>query len=222
SYYDSFDIFKDSKGKERYKCQKCEKDCAKNETQLQEHYNTCILAKNAENTILSGTKYQYQATDILKIKYAKTILERCKEIISYFKSHHIILAALRRLQVEKYGKQIALILIIETRWENKDKVLLEFAEYVGKTGEFARPHLWGAIKENPQNWPLSVSDLKKSGAIIDKEISENIINNEEANTKENLEEQFDKENSENSEKYSEKNFEEYYESNFTSLDDDYK
>ncbi|CAG8784132.1 15170_t:CDS:2, partial [Racocetra fulgida] len=112
--------------------------------------------------------------------------------------------------------------------ENKDKVLLEFAEYVSKT-----------------DWPLSISDLKKSEAIIDKKISENMINNEEAdtnenfeenieenfekyleknfteNSKENLKEQFDKENSENSEKYSEENFEEYYESNFISLDNDY-
>ncbi|CAG8733264.1 16154_t:CDS:1, partial [Racocetra fulgida] len=38
------------------------------------------------------------------------------------------------------------------RLENEDKVLLEFAKYISKTGEFTRPHLWGAVKENPQSW----------------------------------------------------------------------
>ncbi|CAG8747850.1 4985_t:CDS:2, partial [Racocetra fulgida] len=111
-YNDSFDIFKDSKEKERYKYRKCGKNWAKNETRLQEHYNSCILTDNEENRIFPGFKCQYQTT----IKWAKSILEKCKEIISYFRSHQTILAALRRLQIEKYGQQIALVSIIETQW----------------------------------------------------------------------------------------------------------
>ncbi|CAG8745849.1 15860_t:CDS:1, partial [Racocetra persica] len=62
TYNDSFDIFKDSKEKERYKCHKCGKNWAKNETRLQEHYNSCILTDNEENRISLGFKCQYQTT----------------------------------------------------------------------------------------------------------------------------------------------------------------
>ncbi|CAG8799149.1 21188_t:CDS:2, partial [Gigaspora rosea] len=36
--------------------------------------------------------------------------------------------------------------------ENKDQVLEELSEYVGKTGGFLANYLWGSIKEKPYNW----------------------------------------------------------------------
>ncbi|CAG8470521.1 2632_t:CDS:2 [Scutellospora calospora] len=434
AYNDSFDIFKDSKGKERYKCRKCGKDWAKNETRLQEHYNSCILTENIENRISSGFKRQYQATvdnfvyklskadqknleslfaqygdinivvqylfnqmqyfslitdgwsninndsiinymvttpkpifyksittkeeqhtannivlnietimleahainlwikDILKIKWAKTILEKCKGIVSYFKSYQTILATLRPKDNLRIDSHIQILIINDSFWkdlkylcdllkpflmfihlleqdnpllsvvyiklldikagihknqqvsktfceevlqlehkrwidflfnpaildhiieeeiirlaglENEDKALSEFAEYIGKTG---------AVKENPQNWrnlvkakyPIlcsvafkvlsipatstAISDLKKTGAIIEKEISDNMIDNE-VNTSENLifedgewmlnenmsfeynEENFE-EDVEDFKKYSEKSFEKNFEEQF--------
>ena len=36
--------------------------------------------------------------------------------------------------------------------ENKDIVLIELTEYVGKTGGFAHSHLWGDVIQKPINW----------------------------------------------------------------------
>ncbi|CAG8779236.1 24636_t:CDS:1, partial [Dentiscutata erythropus] len=57
-YYDLFNIFKDSKRKKRYRCQKCGNDWAKNKTRLQEHYKSCILVNSVKDTSSSGAKYQ--------------------------------------------------------------------------------------------------------------------------------------------------------------------
>ena len=54
--------------------------------------------------------------DIINIGWIKDILEKAKKLSIYFRNHQVILGALRRLQKEKYGKEIALILPCETRW----------------------------------------------------------------------------------------------------------
>ncbi|CAG8804038.1 10280_t:CDS:2, partial [Dentiscutata erythropus] len=69
--------------------------------------------------------------------------------------------------------------------ENKDQVLEELSEYVGKTGGFSANYLWGSIKEKPYNWwnlnlqilcslkwPLSVKELRNRGYLIE----DNVIN----------------------------------------------
>ncbi|CAG8755943.1 28736_t:CDS:2, partial [Dentiscutata erythropus] len=131
-YYDSFNVFKDSKEKERYRYQKCGNNWAKNKTRLQEHYKSCVLVDSIKGTSSSRAKYQAMA---------RSILEKYKEIILYFRLYQTILAVFHYLQIEKYGKQIELVSIIETHWEeiiwlagleNENKVLLEFAEFVGE------------------------------------------------------------------------------------------
>ncbi|CAB4403798.1 unnamed protein product, partial [Rhizophagus irregularis] len=54
--------------------------------------------------------------DIISIEWIKEIIEKAKKLLIYFRNHQVILAALRRLQKEKYGKEIALILPCDTRW----------------------------------------------------------------------------------------------------------
>ncbi|CAG8794482.1 12809_t:CDS:1, partial [Gigaspora rosea] len=54
--------------------------------------------------------------DILKLDWPKNVLETSKEIINYFRNHNIPLAALRRLQIEKYGHIISLVQTVDTRW----------------------------------------------------------------------------------------------------------
>ena len=54
--------------------------------------------------------------DLLSIEWTKNMLEKAKKLSIYFRNHQVILATLRRLQKEKYGKEIALILPCETRW----------------------------------------------------------------------------------------------------------
>ncbi|PKK59748.1 hypothetical protein RhiirC2_794377 [Rhizophagus irregularis] len=45
--------------------------------------------------------------DIISIEWIKEIIEKAKKLSIYFSNHQVILAALRRLQKEKYGKEIA-------------------------------------------------------------------------------------------------------------------
>jgi hypothetical protein len=54
--------------------------------------------------------------DILNLSWANNIIQDSKNIINYFRNHHIILAILRRIQKEKYNKCISLLLPGETRW----------------------------------------------------------------------------------------------------------
>ncbi len=56
--------------------------------------------------------------DILKIDQAKSILEKGKEVVHYFRNYQISLATLHQLQLEKYEHTIALVLTIDTRWES--------------------------------------------------------------------------------------------------------
>jgi len=53
--------------------------------------------------------------DILKIDWAKSILEKGKEVVHYFRNHQIPLATLHWFQLEKYRHTIALVLTIDTR-----------------------------------------------------------------------------------------------------------
>lgn len=52
--------------------------------------------------------------DIMKHEWADNILEKAKQLALYFRNHQIPLAALRRIQKEKYGHEIALTLTVET------------------------------------------------------------------------------------------------------------
>ncbi|CAG8853852.1 8691_t:CDS:1, partial [Gigaspora margarita] len=54
--------------------------------------------------------------DILKIDKIKLVIENAKTIVKYFRDHHIPMAKLRCIQKENYGKEIALVLPIITRW----------------------------------------------------------------------------------------------------------
>src|SRR3954465_8237660 len=54
--------------------------------------------------------------DIINIEWINNILGQAKKLAIYFRNHQVALATLRRLQQEKYGKEIALILPCETRW----------------------------------------------------------------------------------------------------------
>ena len=53
--------------------------------------------------------------DIISIEWIKDIIEKGKKLSIYYRNHQVILAALRRLQKEKYGKEIALVLPCDTR-----------------------------------------------------------------------------------------------------------
>jgi len=54
--------------------------------------------------------------DIISIEWINNMLMQAKKLAIYFRNHQVALATLRRLQQEKYGKEIALILPCETRW----------------------------------------------------------------------------------------------------------
>src|SRR5947207_220660 len=54
--------------------------------------------------------------DLLSIEWTKNMLEKAKKLSIYFRNHQVVLATLRRLQQEKYEKEIALILPCKTRW----------------------------------------------------------------------------------------------------------
>jgi len=54
--------------------------------------------------------------DILELDLAKDTMQSAKNIINYFRSHQVLLAILQRLQKEKYGSHIALLLPGATRW----------------------------------------------------------------------------------------------------------
>ena len=54
--------------------------------------------------------------DILKIKEIKDIVDNSKIIVNYFKSHVQAAAKLKRIQIENYNKEIALVLPVLTRW----------------------------------------------------------------------------------------------------------
>lgn len=54
--------------------------------------------------------------DIIKHDWANEILNMTKKLSLYFRNHQIPLAALRRVQKDKYGKEIGLSLPVETRW----------------------------------------------------------------------------------------------------------
>ena len=52
--------------------------------------------------------------DIIRIEWTKEILEKAKKLSNYFRNYQVALATLRRLQKEKYEKEIALILPCKT------------------------------------------------------------------------------------------------------------
>jgi hypothetical protein len=54
--------------------------------------------------------------DIMKLTWSENLLQFAKYIINYFRKHQVLLAVLRRLQMEKYGTHIALLLPGRTRW----------------------------------------------------------------------------------------------------------
>src|SRR4051794_33983237 len=54
--------------------------------------------------------------NIISIEWVKDILAKAKKLSIYFRNHQVALVTLRRLQKEKYEKEIALILPCETRW----------------------------------------------------------------------------------------------------------
>ncbi|GBC05804.1 hypothetical protein RclHR1_06430005 [Rhizophagus clarus] len=54
--------------------------------------------------------------DILKIDEIKDIVNNGKMIVNYFKSHIQAAAKLKRIQIENYNKEIALVLPTLTRW----------------------------------------------------------------------------------------------------------
>ncbi|GBC35717.2 zinc finger BED domain-containing protein 4-like [Rhizophagus irregularis DAOM 181602=DAOM 197198] len=54
--------------------------------------------------------------DIIKHNWANKILNMAKKLSLYFRNHQIPLAALRRIQKDKYRKEIGLNLPVETRW----------------------------------------------------------------------------------------------------------
>lgn len=54
--------------------------------------------------------------DILELDLVKDTMQTAKNIINYFRSHQVLLAILQRLQKEKYGAHIALLLPGATRW----------------------------------------------------------------------------------------------------------
>ncbi|CAB4484275.1 unnamed protein product [Rhizophagus irregularis] len=54
--------------------------------------------------------------DILKIDEIKDIVNNAKMIVNYFKSHIQAAAKLKRIQIENYNKEIALVLPTLTRW----------------------------------------------------------------------------------------------------------
>ncbi|CAB4374618.1 unnamed protein product [Rhizophagus irregularis] len=72
--------------------------------------------------------------DILKIDEIKDIVNNAKMIMNYFKSHIQAAAKLKRIQIENYNKEIALVLPTLTRWDThfscfqsllKSKIALE-------------------------------------------------------------------------------------------------
>ena len=54
--------------------------------------------------------------DILKINEIKTVVDNAKVIVNYFRSHVQAAAKLKRIQIENYEKEIALVLPTLTRW----------------------------------------------------------------------------------------------------------
>ena len=53
--------------------------------------------------------------DVLKINEIKTVIDNAKMIVNYFKSHVQAAAKLKRIQIENYSKEIALVLPALTR-----------------------------------------------------------------------------------------------------------
>ncbi|CAG8605982.1 21864_t:CDS:2, partial [Gigaspora rosea] len=54
--------------------------------------------------------------DILKIHDVKSVIDNATKLVKYFKSHPQALAKLRRIQLNNYNKEIALVLPAITRW----------------------------------------------------------------------------------------------------------
>ena len=48
--------------------------------------------------------------DILELDWAKNIMQNARNIVNYFRSHQVLLAILWRLQKEKYGINVTLLL----------------------------------------------------------------------------------------------------------------
>ena len=48
--------------------------------------------------------------DIMKLTWSEDLIQSAKNIINYFRKHQVLLAILYRLQIEKYGTHIALLL----------------------------------------------------------------------------------------------------------------
>lgn len=62
--------------------------------------------------------------DIMKIEWAKTILEKAKKIVIFFHNHIIPTAILKKYQREKYGSNYkSLKLSVKTRWYSAAKCL---------------------------------------------------------------------------------------------------
>ena len=78
-----------------------------------------ILKEKYSNKIFFGCwtyKINLQVKDIMKHKQTNNVLEKAKYLALYFYNYQILLAALHKIQKEKYGYKIALTLIVETRW----------------------------------------------------------------------------------------------------------
>ncbi|CAB5295631.1 unnamed protein product [Rhizophagus irregularis] len=120
--------------------------------------------------------------DIIKHNWANEILNMAKKLSLYFRNHQIPLAALRRIQKDKYRKEIGLNLPVETRLDLR------------YNGELLNNQRWDDIieeelirlvgKEN-QNLVLeeyillTIKELVKNGVTIE--------NSEEKETEDNIE-----------------------------------
>ncbi|CAG8521653.1 5703_t:CDS:2 [Funneliformis caledonium] len=144
-FWQGYDIQLNSQEKQHYKCKTCGKHfitkmMAADQKELESLFTHAIYSTGIPFNILENKNMkaffvkacplfklpicQSLSTTlldqeyILKIDWAKSILEKGKEVIQYFRNHQIPLATLYQLQLEKYGRIIALVLIIDIRWKS--------------------------------------------------------------------------------------------------------
>ncbi|PKC56292.1 hypothetical protein RhiirA1_402241 [Rhizophagus irregularis] len=102
--------------------------------------------------------------DIIKHNWANEILNMAKKLSLYFRNHQIPLAALRRIQKDKYRKEIGLNLPVETRLDLR------------YNGELLNNQRWDDIIEEEL---IRLVELVKNGVTIE--------NSEEKETEDNIE-----------------------------------
>uniref|UniRef100_U9THR3 Uncharacterized protein n=1 Tax=Rhizophagus irregularis (strain DAOM 181602 / DAOM 197198 / MUCL 43194) TaxID=747089 RepID=U9THR3_RHIID len=113
-----------------------------------------------------------------------------KKLSLYFRNHQIPLAALRRIQKDKYRKEIGLNLPVETRWLSAYQCLDIFVAYrldLRYNGELLNNQRWDDIIEEEL---IRLVDIHCLVLLTIKELVKNgvtIENSEEKETEDNIE-----------------------------------